>query len=158
MSMKSGKNTILASLIIFVALAFVAGVIIAKKYNPQIFDDMPELTPPTTLKNEFLVNPINTPKAGAAKPKEEYSKIIADYAGRTIQFDQECRAFPSRAVFPVGTKIMFDNRGSLDREVSIGSHRSTIPAYDYMLYTLSSIGEISISCGPLANTATLLSQ
>lgn len=154
--MKGHKSIVLASVTIFLITALFVGLAI-RKYN-QPADITNTVLPPVTLEMQPLTKSVSTPKAGAANPKEDYTKVFTEYTGRIIQFDEQCRAFPSKSTFGIGTKIMLDNRGSLDREVAIGTHRSVIPAYDYMIYTLSSTGNLSIDCGPLKNTATILSQ
>ena len=113
---------------------------------------------PITLEPQKFAKSTSIPKAGNAVPKGEYTKVILDYQGRIIQFDEFCRAFPSKSVFKTGTKIMLDNRGSQEREVIIGTHHSIIPAYDFMTYILPSIETLSIDCGPLKNVATIISQ
>ena len=154
--MKSHKNIVLASGIIFLSIAVVIGLAI-RKYNQPV-DVSNTVLPPVTLEMQPLTKDVSTPKAGAAKPKEDYTKVSAEYVGRTIQFNESCGATPSKAVFKVGTKIMLDNRGSLAREVVIGTHRTTIPAYDYMIYTLSTAGTLSVNCDSLKNVATLTIQ
>lgn len=151
---RSHKKTLLTSSIVFIVLA----VVISIGANKWSKSDTETPLSPVTLEEQSFAKSIVKPKAGVQNPKKDYAKIIERYEDKIIQFDEECRAFPSKAVFRAGTDIMLDNRGSSDREVSIGSHHTIIPAYDFMIYTLSSEGEMYVSCGPLKNTALIISQ
>jgi hypothetical protein len=155
--MKGSKDYIAIAGIVLVLIIFCI-ILVSRISRNSRTTPAPEIIPPITLEKQNLAKITTTPKAGVAKPKEDYQKVLASHQGRVIQFDEQCHAFPINSSFKAGTEIMLDNRGSLDREVTIGNHHSTIPAHDYMLYTLNTTGTLSLSCGPLLNSATILSQ
>lgn len=109
---------------------------------------------PSKLKSAVPANPV-------APSAEDYTKLVAQYEGRRIQFDINCQAIPSNASYRSGTQIMFDNRSGDARYITIGGVSHYLAGYGYKILTLTSSElpkTVLISCGAAVNVGQILLQ
>lgn len=99
------------------------------------------------------------PSTNTGAPKLSYDQAIKIYAGKRLQFDQNCVVNPTSATFKKGTVIMLDNRASVNRTISLGNLKYSVKAYDFALVTLTTTyplpHTILVDCGTKQNAATI---
>lgn len=98
--------------------------------------------------------------SGASAPALTYTQALAKYAGRVIQFDEQCQATPSNITLKNNTDIMLDNRSLQSRVLTVGESY-TVKGYGYKIVKLSSgvlPRTILVDCQGKQNVATIYLQ
>ena len=104
---------------------------------------------------------VKKPVATATPLLGSYSQLVLEYGDRRVQFNNSCYMLPTTPTFKNGSKIMFDNRSSDTRTISIDGTAYTFAGYGYRVVTLSSATlprTISINCGSLVNAGQITLQ
>lgn len=102
-------------------------------------------------------SPVSRPSASTS----EYTKLVAQYEGRRIQFGELCQATPNNVTFKNGTSILLDNRADEVRTMQLGNKSYTLAAYGYRVVTLNYSPlpyTITLDCNKQYNVATILIQ
>lgn len=90
-----------------------------------------------------------------------YSQLVAQYGSNRVQFDNNCQAQPSTAVFKNGTSILLDNRANQTRTIGVNGRIYTLAPYGYQVITLSTASvpqTLKLSCNNLVNVGTIQLQ
>lgn len=98
--------------------------------------------------------------SGTSAPALTYTQALAKYAGRVVQFDEQCQATPSSITLKNNTDIMLDNRSSQSRVLTVGGSY-TVKGYSYKIIKLSSgvlPRTILADCQGQQNVATIYLQ
>ncbi len=101
------------------------------------------------------------PLSGTANQTQTYTKLVAQYSTRRIQFDALCQAIPKNPTYKNGTQVMFDNRSGDARTITIGGVKYYFPGYGYKILTMYSSTlpkTIYLSCGTAVNVGQILLQ
>ena len=99
--------------------------------------------------------------SGTANQTVKYTQLVKDYEGRRIQFDMMCQAIPSNTTYKNNTKIMFDNRSSDARIITIGGVKYNFSGYGYKVLNISGSNlpaKVSFNCGAAVNVGSILIQ
>jgi hypothetical protein len=138
-------------------IAFVVvsvGVIAAFSYYPQGALQLPEATP--------TPQPSVSKTSSPAKPSaEDYTKLVKQYEGFRIQFNELCQSIPNYVTYKNGTKILLDNRSGDARNIKVGATSYYLSGYGYRVVTLSSTvlpKTILLSCGSAVNVGQIYLQ
>lgn len=97
----------------------------------------------------------------APAPSVPYAQALVTYKDRRIQLNDKCASTPFDPTWNNGTSIMLDNRAGLDRNVSVGTNKFVVKAYDYKIVKLTSDilpTNLMLSCGNQVNSASILLQ
>ena len=135
--------------------------------------------------NEFIEGPLQTAQPDANTPAEAetvidsgnatatqpttapatsnltYAQAVKQYEGRRIQFNEQCGAQPSTMTLKRGTAVMFDNRWSGGRWITIDGKRYYLKGFGFTIITLTSQTlphTVHIDCQTLKNVAQILLQ
>ncbi|MEK7604089.1 MAG: hypothetical protein AAB461_03180 [Patescibacteria group bacterium] len=158
MNLKYNKWTILISLVVVAAVAFIFS---QKRETDEVID---ELSPtPSVLIIEEVVNRGKSAvvDSGTADQTAKYTQLIKDYEGRRVQFDIRCQAIPPNTTYKNNTKVMFDNRSGDARVITIGGVKYNFPGYGYKIlniYGSKLPASVSFDCGAAVNVGSILIQ
>ncbi len=154
MSDKKLLTIIISIAILIVLVSFILYLI---SYKPSINlnnNNQKEKNQPQ-LENK-IINKSNTDTLPVKLP---YGEAVNFYAGKRIQFDQNCVASPYAQVFKKGDVIMLDNRSNTTKKISLDGKSYTITGYDYSLATLTTLVQlphtILIDCDDRQNVASI---
>lgn len=128
-----------------------------------------------SLPTSLSISPSASPSASASKTPSSsvrrtatpaptqlsYTQLVQQYGSNRIQFDSNCRAYPSSLVLKNGAKIMLDNRSNQARTIKLNSASYNLAPYGYQTVTLTNSilpEKISLSCNSSVNVGTIQLQ
>jgi hypothetical protein len=105
-------------------------------------------------------------KAAPSAATATYQALLTQYAGKLIQFDDQCHGTPGQLVVKKGAKIMLDNRSTGTLEVGLDNQNVSLAPYRYQIVTITTGKALpynmGIDCksvkGSNANTTTVQIQ
>lgn len=105
--------------------------------------------------------PVSKPRVSTPAPTLTYEDALRQYSGTRIQFDNSCQAIPSSFTVTNGTKVMFDNRSSQPKNITVDGKSYSFKAFGFRIINLSSPTlpkTISINCDNRPNVGQILLQ
>lgn len=99
----------------------------------------------TAPKTGGVMTPAVKPAAPTAAASLPYSKAVTQYSDARFQFIT-CHAYPSSLTVKQGSKLMLDNRDSVQHRIKVGAQSYTIDKYGYVIMTAVSAGQQTITC------------
>lgn len=154
----SNNKKIIWLVIVLVVLAIVfMGMRKGATVNPGATPTPSLSASPKVSSTPVSKNPVVTPTPLLGS----YSQLVLEYGDRRVQFNNSCYMLPATPTFKNGSKIMFDNRSSDTRTITIDGTAYTFAGYGYRVVTLSSATlprTISINCGSLVNAGQITLQ
>ncbi|HEY0979836.1 MAG TPA: hypothetical protein VGE18_00275 [Candidatus Paceibacterota bacterium] len=145
----------LVAALIVVALAFVTRRVGVQ--SPIVFLDEPQTVMIDEQGSLFNLKAIVAPIAPVANEKAERSRaeILAEYEGKTMSFDDVCQAYPTALSIPQKTVIVFNNRATVERDITIDNRTYSIAANDYALAAVNTVGKYRIDCDKKSSGGTI---
>jgi hypothetical protein len=92
---------------------------------------------------------------GTATDQISYQDALRTYAGRVIEFDKNCRAYPIVMQIAPKSVIMFANNSAYQRLVSLGERNYSIMPYNYVLASFNDVATYNVSCDSFQNVAVV---
>lgn len=166
----------LIALALFIAFPFIAfyvgsqfeALVYPVPYSPSPSGTTPPaVTPPTTTTSSTSATK-NVPKKGVTQVSPStptqglsYTKAVALYGSRRIQFNDLCQPEPSASNFRNGDAVMFDNRSSKPLTFALDSVSYKLAGYSFRIITLRASKlpyTMRIDCGSGKNNGQILLQ
>ena len=144
-----------------VVVVVLAIVFIGMRKGSTINSGVTPTPNPSTTPKVSSTPVVKKPVATATPLLGSYSQLVLEYGDRRVQFNNSCYMLPTTPTFKNGSKIMFDNRSSDTRTITIDGTAYTFAGYGYRVVTLSSATlprTISINCGSLVNAGQITLQ
>ena len=144
-----------------VVVVVLAIVFIGMRKGSTINSGVTPTPNPSTTPKVSSTPVVKKPVATATPLLGSYSQLVLEYGDRRVQFNNSCYMLPATPTFKNGSKIMFDNRSSDTRTITIDGTAYTFAGYGYRVVTLTSATlprTISINCGSLVNAGQITLQ
>lgn len=157
-AMLKNNKKVVAGIVILVIIAAIVVNAVSKKPEAVV-----DTTPIEEQKTEDVqaapMKPRASTKPAVVADTRSYTEVAAAFAGKTIQFNEECRVpiFP-QVVFKKGTDVLLDNRSSKSARVNIGGAVYNLPGYGYKVVSLDTVGSMVVDCNTQQNVAILSVQ
>lgn len=150
--------------IIVVAVVVIAGVLIYVFDNNQSATATPT-DATTSAADTSAAMPDSTEdlsgETGTGSVSIAYADALVQYAGRRIQLDSTCEAFPDMVTYKGNTGIMIDNRSAFTRTIKLGT-TFTIKPWGFKIIILPNLylteKTLLMDCDQSQNVATVLIQ
>lgn len=158
------KNVVPAKFIIILSLFLLSIIFLvnafSKKGTPFSFEQKKNIPTGPTIEEKaenqsFIAVPNTNPIEGLAENTLSYSDVVMLYGDKRIQFDNDCKATPSNASFPLGTIVVLDNRGNSVKAIKFVDDTYAIPPLHVKLVELNREGIFSVDCGTSKNVVRL---
>lgn len=109
---------------------------------------------PTSAPNKSSTTPNSATAVVSSSASSSYEKTLADYAGKLIAFDAQCKATPSTLSVNSGTRVLVANNSKNSATLAVGNLRSEkLDGFHYFTVTLKDKGQVAVICNGQA-TAT----
>lgn len=116
-------------LVAVIAVAFIGVLFLTNRFGGNE-EGEPFLTPGEV----FEVGEEGTEPAAS----QNYTRLVAQFEGRRIQFDENCQMIPPSVTYKNQTQVMLDNRSAEARTIVIAGSQLNFPPYGYKIVTLRS--------------------
>jgi len=90
---------------------------------------------------------VKTKTGTTTTPTKDYGATLAIYgkSGWRFQF-VNCSGSPGYLTMKIGTKFMIDNRDNKSHQISIGTKKYQLGAYDFSIVSIQKAGDYNITC------------
>ena len=115
----------------------------------------------TTSSTQAVASSSQNASTTSPKVSQNYAAAVNLYTTRRIQFNDTCQAIPSTISLKNKTNVMFDNRSSSTKVLSIDGVKYTIKGLDFKIIPLASKvlpHTVQVNCGTGKNNAQITLQ
>ncbi len=122
------------------------------------FDDQVFLGPAeqqSVIAPEGIQGTVRQPIEPGEGERISYEAVLRAFTGRTLQFDQDCRATPSIMTIPAQAQFLVDNRSDVRRTISFDNRVYKVNPFDFVIAALPKQGTVIVACDRQPNRAII---